>query len=197
MSSAAHIDFHQLRVVVAHPRDSDGEVLIRHLRRLGCKVEHAWPAPGRLGTPADIVFCLLEPQTRELCSALGETSSGALIGVLPDVSDRSLQLLVEAIPQAVLTRPFHPAVILTNLLVARNNFRYQRRLLHKISKLDETLRSVRKVERAKVILMEKRRIGEFEAYAYLREQAMKKRLSIGNIAAVVVESHEVLSGDRD
>jgi len=95
----------------------------------------------------------------------------------------------------VLTKPFDAAVMLTNIVVARNNSRYQGRLLSKIAKLEETLRSLRKVERAKVILMEKRHIDESEAYAYLRDQAMKKRLPIGVVATVVIESDEVLSGD--
>ena len=33
-----HIDFRDLRMVVAHPRDHDGDLLIRHLQRLGCRV---------------------------------------------------------------------------------------------------------------------------------------------------------------
>jgi AmiR/NasT family two-component response regulator len=97
----------------------------------------------------------------------------------------------------VLTKPIDPAALLTNLVVARNNSRYQRRLQSKISKLEETLRSVRKVERAKTILMEKRHIDESEAYAYLRDQAMKKRVPIGVIATVVVESNDVLSDEKD
>lgn len=196
MSPREHVEFLQLRIIVAHPRDHDGELLIRQLQRLGCRVDHWWPPPARLESKADLVFCLLDQRTRELCRALVETSQGALIGIIEAGNERVPQLLVDASPQAVLTKPLDAAVILTSMVVARNNFRYQARLLNKISKLEETLRSIRRVERAKVILMEKRHISESEAYAYLRAQAMKKRLPIGAIAAVVVESDEVLSGDK-
>lgn len=196
MSLGTHVDFRQLRTVVAHPRDHDGELLIRHLQRLGCRVEHLWPPPIRLEAQADLVFCLVEQSTRELCSALAETSQGTLIGIIEPGNERAPQLLVDARPHAVLNKPFDAAVILTNIVVARNNSRYQGRLLTKIAKLEETLRALRKVERAKVILMEKRHIDESAAYEYLRDQAMKKRLTIGMVATAVIESDEVLSKDR-
>ena len=197
MSSGAQIDYRQLRVVVAHPRDPDGEILVRHLQRLGCRVDHLWPTPDQLDTEADIVFCLVEAETRPFCLSLIEKAHAALIGVVDPTHPRSMQLLTDVNPLAVLTKPIDPAALLTNLVVARNNSRYQRRLQSKISKLEETLRSVRKVERAKTILMEKRHIDESEAYAYLRDQAMKKRVPIGVIATVVVESNDVLSDEKD
>lgn len=197
MSSGAQIDYRQLRVVVAHPRDPDGEILLRHLQRLGCRVDHLWPTPDQLDADADIVFCLIEPETRPFCASLIEKAHAALVGVVDPTHPRSMQLLADVNPLAVLTKPVDSAALLTNLVVARNNSRYQRRLQSKISKLEETLRSVRKVERAKTILMEKRHIDESEAYAYLREQAMKKRVPIGVIATVVVESNDVLSDEKD
>jgi AmiR/NasT family two-component response regulator len=197
VASGAQIDYQQLRVVVAHPRDPDGELLLRHLQRLGCRVDHLWPTPDQLDADADVVFCLIEPGTRPFCASLAEKAHAALIGVVDPTQPRSMQLLTDVTPIAVLTKPVDSAALLTNLVVARNNSRYQRRLQSKISKLEETLRSVRKVERAKTILMEQRHIDESQAYAYLREQAMKKRVPIGVIATVVVESNDVLSDEKD
>lgn len=195
--SSAQIDYRQLRVVIAHPRDSDGEVLLRHLQRLGCRVDHLWPTPDRLDADADIVFCLVEPETRPFCASLSDMARAALVAVVDPANPRAMQLLGDATPLAVLTKPVDPAALLTNLMVARNNSRYQRRLQSKISKLEETLKSVRKVERAKTILMERRHIDESEAYAYLREQAMRKRVPIGVVASVVVDSNDVLSDEKD
>jgi AmiR/NasT family two-component response regulator len=48
-----------------------------------------------------------------------------------------------------------------------------------------------------MILMQARHIEESEAYAYLRDQAMKKRVSIGSVASVVVESGNILLGNSD
>ena len=142
-------------------------------------------------------FASLISRTRDLGSSALEASHGALIAIVDPADAWSAQVLVDANPHAVLVKPFEATAILTSILVARNNSGYQWRLLHKISKLEETLRSSRTVERAKAIFMEKRQIGESAAYAYLREQAMRKRIPIGAIAAVVVESDEVLSGEKD
>ncbi len=197
MSSGAQIDYRQLRVVVAHPRDPDGDVLLRHLQRLGCRVDHLWPTPEALDADADVVFCLIEAETRAFCVSLVDKARAALVAVVDPVNPKAMQLLADANPLAVLTKPVDPAALLTNLMVARNNSRYQRRLQSKISKLEETLKSVRKVERAKTILMEQRHIDESEAYAYLRDQAMRKRVPIGVVASVVVESNDVLSDEKD
>jgi len=197
VSLGAQIDYRQLRVVVAHPRDPDGDVLLRHLQRLGCRVDHLWPTPDRLDADADVVFCLIEAETRPFCASLVDKARAALVAVVDPANPRSMQLLADASPLAVLTKPVDSAALLTNLMVARNNSRYQRRLQSKISKLEETLKSVRKVERAKTILMEQRHIDESEAYAYLREQAMRKRVPIGVVASVVVESNDVLSDKKD
>src|SRR5262249_35127048 len=104
-----------------------------------------------------------------------------------------LQAVADCMPQAVVTKPIDPVGLLTNLMMARNNFRYERRLLSKIAKLEETLRSVRKVEQAKSILMQKRGIAEPEAYEYLRQQAMRKRVPIGMIAQAIITADEVLA----
>ena len=100
-------------------------------------------------------------------------------------------------PQAVLVKPFDVTAILTNVVVAHTNSRYQKRLQNKIAKLEKTLKSIRTVERAKMILMQARHIDESEAYAYLRDQAMKKRISIGSVASLVVASGNILLGNSD
>ena len=195
MANTAVTDFRQLHAVVVHPRDNNGELLIRQLQRVGCRVDNLWPPVGPIGANVDVVLCLVKPETRQLASALVEEPNAAMVAVVEQDDPGILQLLADFTPQAVIHAPFNGPALLTNILVARNNSRYQRRLQSKISKLEETLRSVRKVERAKSILMALRKIDEAEAYAYLRDQAMKKRLPIGAIASVVVDSNEMLGAE--
>jgi AmiR/NasT family two-component response regulator len=192
-----HIDFRQLHVVVAHPRDHDGDVLLRYLQSLGCHVEHLWPPVDRLEGSCDLLFGLIDAQTRPLLGSVAGGAALAIIGVVDPASTGTLQLLRDIGPQAVLHKPIDPPAILANVVVARSNARYQKRLLGKIAKLEETLRSVRKVERAKAILMETRHLDESSAYAYLREQAMRKRVPIGVVAGVVVDSKEMLSDKKE
>jgi AmiR/NasT family two-component response regulator len=197
VSIPPHLDFRQLRMVVAHPRDHDGDLLIRHLQRLGCRVDYVWPPGTLLEGDVDVLLCLVDPAARALLDAATAQTGPAVIGIIDPRVAVALRLLHEATPHAVINRPFDPATLVPNLVVARNNLRYQRRQLSKVAKLEETLRSYRKVEQAKAILMEKRKIGEPEAYSFLREQAMRRRVPISVIASVVVESNEVLPGDKE
>jgi len=184
-------------MVVAHPRDHDGEMLIRHIQRLGCRVDSLWPPGQSLDGDVDVLLCLVDPAARVLLDAAAARSGPAVIGIVDPRQAASLRLLHEATPHAVINRPIDPAALVPNLVVARNNLRYQQRQLSKVAKLEETLRSYRKVEQAKAILMERRKIGEPEAYSFLREQAMRRRVPISVIASVVVESNEVLPGDKE
>lgn len=191
------IDFHQLQIIVIHPRDQDGAFLLRNLQRLRCQVDLLWPPPDKIVAAADITFCLLQAETYALCCELMHTRQTAIAGIVDQANPRAPQLLAAVGPQAVLTKPFDATAILTNVLVAYKNSRYQKRLLNKIAKLEETLRSIRTVDRAKLILMQARNIDESEAYAFLRDQAMKKRVSIGSVASVVVESGNILLGNKN
>ena len=116
----------------------------------------------------------------------------ALVVVMDATQTPQLKLLRNCTPQAVLHRPFTAGTVLTSLAVARAQFLYERRLRTRIDKLDETLRSFRSVERAKTILKEKRNLDEEEAYHFMRRQAMKQRVSVGVIAAAIIDSHDIL-----
>ncbi len=181
-----------LRVLVLHPRDRDGETLARQAQRLGCEVRHDWPPSAQPGTDAELVICLVDESTRHV---LDPAETAAVVGVVAPGDAAAHRLLAANAVHAVILKPVDPAAVLTNLIVAHNNARYERRLLSKISKLEETLRSARKVERAKAILMQRRRFDEPEAYAFLRTLAMKRRVPIGEVATAVIESSEMLSGE--
>jgi AmiR/NasT family two-component response regulator len=81
---------------------------------------------------------------------------------------------------------------MTALVLARTRFSYEQRLRGRIDKLDETLRAIRSVERAKAILMSQQRIDEEAAYHFMRRQAMARRVSITAVAAAIVDAHEIL-----
>jgi AmiR/NasT family two-component response regulator len=189
------LDFRALRVLVIHPRDSDGQHLERQLMRLGCQVTACWPSPPDLPPEADTVFCLVDQENQARFAWLADRPAVATIAVLGRSGSPPVRAIKDLMPQAIVLKPCEPQALLTNLVMAHNNFRYERRLLSKIGKLEETLRSVRKVEQAKTILMKQRQIDEASAYEHLRRQAMQKRVPIGVIAAAVLDASEVLTGD--
>lgn len=185
-------DLARLGVAVVHPRDQDGDLLVQHLQRTGCRVVHAWPPPPELPADTDVVFLLVDGRSALDVPWLAGAPAAAVVAVVGRETPAVFGLLSSCSPQAVIVKPADRLEILTNLILAHNNFRYERRLLSKVSKLEDTLRSIRKVEKAKAILMRTRHIEEPDAYEYLRSQAMKKRVPITVVAAAVIDAHEVL-----
>lgn len=179
-------------MVVAHPPEREGERLVRSLQRLGARVELQWPPAGRLDGDVAALFSVANPVAHPLLHAAAADAQAAIVAIVDSRDPAALRFLDDATPHAVLVAPFDATAIAAGLVVAFGNLGLQRRQLSKIARLEETLRSYRKVEQAKAILMQRRRMGEPEAYGYLRDQAMRRRVSIGAVAALVVESNEVL-----
>jgi AmiR/NasT family two-component response regulator len=191
------IDLHGMQVLVVVPRDRDGDALIHHLQRLGAQPRHIWPPVDRVDPKVELLFCLVDHGTRALAASLIDAADLTVIGVTDPGNPHTLQLLSSLNPHGILVRPIDPGAVLSCIAVARSNVSFQRRLRIKIAKLEERLRTVRKVDQAKAILMAKRHIDEPQAFAFLRELAMRRRVPIGVVASLVVESNEVLSDNPD
>jgi AmiR/NasT family two-component response regulator len=185
-------DFSQLDIAVALRRDDDGEFLIRELQRTRARVRHVWPLPDRLPEDADVVFCDLTPGLLERIPWVPGDPTAALVVVMPPAAPPDLDLLKNCAADAVLHRPFAAHAAVTSLALALGTFAYGERLRARIDKLDETLHSIRSVERAKAILMDRDKLREEEAYHFLRRQAMDRHVSISAVAAAIIDSHEIL-----
>ncbi len=181
-----------LEILVLTQRDADGQTLIRELQRTRAAVRHVWPIPDRLPQQADAVFCDLVPDLATRLPWLPGEAAAALIVVLPDRGPADLLALHDSAPHAVLPRPLSAGAVVPTLITGYEQLQYERRLRSRIDKLDETLRAMRNVERAKAILMRSRSIDEEEAFQFLRRQAMERRISIGRLAETVIASQDLL-----
>jgi AmiR/NasT family two-component response regulator len=186
----------ETHALVVHPRDRDGEELIRHLQRIGCQVQSIWPPPAQVPKHANIVFYLLERQGSSYLPWRPGDRPLALIAIVDYESPTVLRALIESNAHAVISKPIRPFGILTNLVMARALHSYEMRLLGKIGKLEETLRSRRDIDKAIQILMSIRGISEDDAYKAIRQQAMSKRVSTALIASSIINANEVLEGPR-
>ena len=195
-STTSSIDLRDIHCAVVHPRDRDGELLIRCVQRMSGHVTHIWPPEDTLEQPIDLLFCAFESAALTLLRLATTRAGLAIIGILDAANGGQLQLLKITTPHALLVRPLEAHAIPAQILLALNNARFQARQQSKIVKLEDTLRSYRKVEQAKAILMSRRKIGEPEAYGYLREQAMRRRVSIGALATAIVDASEMLSEEQ-
>jgi AmiR/NasT family two-component response regulator len=182
-----------LEIVVAVPPDKGGELLGRELSRMSSGVRRIWPLPPRLSGGVDVMFCELTAELLHSLPWIPGQPTAALVVVMDATQEAPhWEVLRNCTPHAVLHRPFTSVMVRTSLAIARAQFLYERRLRTRIDKLDETLRSFRCVERAKSILKEKRNLDEENAYHFMRRQAMNQRVSVGVIAAAIVDSHDIL-----
>lgn len=191
-AAALPFDLSSLDIVVASERDEMGDALIRDLEHTRARVRHVWPVPARLPDDTDVVFCDFAPDLASRIPWVPGDPKAALVVILARDSAADLDLLFHCAPDAVLHRPFTGQATLTSLVLARAHFTYERRLRGRIEKLDETLRTIRCVERAKAILISRRKMREDEAYQFMRRQAMSRRVPISTIANTIVDTEELL-----
>jgi len=191
-AAGAAAEISSLEIVLAVPRDDQGDMLARELLRTRSSVRRIWPLPPRLPERVDIMLCELVPELPQCLPWVPGQPQTALVVVTQAVEMPQLKLLRDCAPHGVLHRPFTSGTVLTSLAMARAQFLYELRLRSRIDKLEETVRSFRSVERAKIILMEKRNLDEEEAYHFMRRRAMSQRVSVGAVAAAIIDSHDIL-----
>ncbi|KIU45461.1 MULTISPECIES: ANTAR domain-containing protein [Bradyrhizobium] len=185
-----------LSAVVVAPVDDQIGMLMRELQRFRMRVRQVWPMPESVPADADVVYCEYSSDLARRLPWIPGDARSALVVILPATEAVQADALCHATPNAVLPRPFTPNAVLSSLVLARSQFGYERRLRSKIEKLDDNLRSMRTVERAKAILMATRQMPETEAYGFIRRQAMDRRVSASAVAAAIVDSFELLGYDH-
>jgi len=96
-------------------------------------------------------------------------------------------------PQSILHLPARPEAVFSAISLSMNQFSYEKRLKERIEKLEDNLHLVRQIERAKIILMNKKGYTDAEAYAELRSLAMEKRMTVASVADALLASQSILS----
>lgn len=187
-----HREFRDLEIAVLTAPDEAGTHLVRELQRTRARVQHVWPIPELIPAAFDVVYCDLVNDLPQRLPWLPGKPDAALVVVTAPKRPLDLNILHNCAPQAVVHLPVTAQAVLASLFLARNHFLYERRLRGRIDKLDDNIRTMRSVEHAKAILMQSRSISEEEAYHYLRRHAMERRVTIGALANVIVDSQELL-----
>lgn len=185
--------FADLDIVAMLPRDAEGERLIRELQKTRARVRHHWSADGEIPTDADMLFCVLSEDLPRRLPWLPGSPPLALVVVLPATGALNAEALRNCAPHGVIQLPVAGQVVPAVLETARGQYLYACRMQRRIEKLDENLRTIRNVERAKGILISTRRMSEEEAYRFLRKRAMERRVSIGALASLIVDSQDLLA----
>ena len=194
MAGASRIwrDLRRARILVVHPRDEDGDVLVGHLRRLGCEVRATWPFPAVI--PADIDTVFLNIDEVQIDQVLGqlEEQQPAVIAIASYESPIALQAIMDLNAHGVIIKPLRTLGILTQFALARYRKSYERRLAGKVNKLEEAIKGRRSVEKAVIALQAVSGLDEEAAYKLLREQATEKRVPMSVIAENVISAQETM-----
>lgn len=179
------------RVLVIHPADREIDELLKHLRRIGCHAQLEWPAPAILPADADFVFFAISPTGPAVAPQSAPGNEPSLIAIVDYENPTALKSLLDSNAHCFISKPIRPSGILSSLVMARALHGYQGRLLAKVAKLEETLRSRREIERATRILMDLKGLSEDRAYQLIRQQATAQRLAMGVVARSIVTAHRV------
>ena len=181
------------RVVVFHPKDADGEMLVQQLERIGCQVVSMCPPLPELPDTVDVVFCAVRPDHAAMrCAWMGGEPPVPVIAVInyenPTVVDAALRLGA----RAMLVSPVRSAGILSSLALAKQAQAEWRELRRRITRLEQKLLSANQISEAKAILVRTRQVSDDEAYRIIREQAMSKRIATEDIARAIIQANGIL-----
>jgi AmiR/NasT family two-component response regulator len=182
------------RVLVVHPRDVEGDALIDQLKRIGCNVRGTWPPPAELPNDVDTVFHLVETTETPAFVASASEDGPTFIAIVDYENPTVLKRLLDSNAHGVVNKPIRPFGILSSMVLARSMRGYTRRLEGKVQKLEETLKARRDVDKAVKILVSLKKIGDAEAYELIRAQATQKRLSMAQVATMVIGAEDVMTG---
>jgi AmiR/NasT family two-component response regulator len=186
-------DLRSLRVVVFHPSDQDGEEIIRQLQRIGCQVKAFWPPLERLPEDVDLVFLAVRPEViGHEFPWLKAAQTPALIAVVNYENPTVLEAVIKVDAHGVLASPVKSFGLLTSLVVARQLAAKEQEQTKQIMRLEQRLGGIRKLTKAKGILMQTRDISEDQAYEIIRDQAMSKRVTTEEIATAIINANEIL-----
>ena len=83
----------RMHILVIHPEDQEREMLLAHIRRVGCQVESVWPAPESLPGSADVVLFLLNRVRDE--KSLGWMAASETIARIAIISFETPEILAE------------------------------------------------------------------------------------------------------
>lgn len=179
----------RVRMLVIHPEDSEREILLAHLKRVGCTVECRWPPPDALPDNVDVVLFLLNRnQGDRSLSWMSSAQAIARIAIIAFETPEILGELQRVNAHGVISKPIRVFGILAALTTALGLANHENRLKQRIRTLDETLKSRRIIEKAVAVLCESRDITEDEAYRRLRDKAQSSNATIASVAAAVVAS---------
>jgi len=185
-------DLRSICVAVVYPPGEDPDVLLDQLKRIGCRLKVIWPFPVDPPSGCDVIFFQVSQELQGSMSWSASAVEATLVALSDYENPTTLKLLLDTSAHGVITRPFRSSGVLSTLVLARSSRGYQERLQSKVNKLEDTIRSRRQIEKAVRLLTETQNLSESKAYEHMRSRATALRVTVAEVATMVVEAHEAM-----
>lgn len=177
--------------VILHREDSNTERLIRQLGLLGIRTRQQWAPLGAEDIP-DIVLVDADQGWDDLLPWNGETPSRPVVALLGSEAPGRIAWALKQGASAVIAKPVATSAVYPALVMALAIHEERRDATGRLRYLEERIRMRPLVYAAVEKLKTARGLDEERAYAILRDCAMRRRLSMEQIAAIFLGGTEPL-----
>lgn len=185
-------DLRSICVAVIYPPGEDRDIVVQQLQRIGCRLKIVWPFPAEPPRDADVIFFSVSQELEGNSTWAASAVHAALVALSDYESPTTLKLLLDTHAHGVLTKPFRSSGVLSTLVLARSSKGFQERQQSKIDKLETTMKSRRQIEKAIRMLAEHQHLTEAQAYEHMRSRATSLRVSVAEVAAMLIEAQEAM-----
>lgn len=143
----------------------------------------------------DVVVIDVDSPSRDILEQLAMMHRHAprpVVMFSADGDDQLIGAVVEAGVTTYVVNGLAPARLAPIIQVALARFRQQSSMQRALEEVQQRLADRKLVDRAKGLLMEKRGMNEAEAYAALRQQAMKQGAKLADVARRIIDMADLL-----
>lgn len=166
--------------------ERDIAILRRQLDRLGMTVAEHDPAEPPPADPVDIIVLDADCVPIRSDSAPAWTFKAPVIALIGTETPSRLKWLLDLQPASFLIKPLRSAGLYTALVVAFDTAQRRRDDAAHVAKLEDRIRGRRVVFAAVLQVMRAHALSEDDAFALIRETAMRHRSTIEQLCADII-----------
>ncbi len=180
-------------MLVLFPPEADSASLLTQLRRIGCSAEICWPNPLVIDARIDLIFLYISPEVERVDYGWLHENGPPIISVTNSENPTMIDEALRIGAMAILMAPIQASGLLSTIITTLHQHAKNARNVHRSLQLEKKIVSVKLLEEAKRILIDKQNIFENEAYELIRSQAMAQRVPIEDIAREIIQSEKIMS----
>jgi two-component system, response regulator / RNA-binding antiterminator len=143
----------------------------------------------------DVIILDIDSPSRDTLEQLAMLQRHApkpVVMFTADGNDRLIRDALGAGVAAYVVDGLAPSRLAPILSVAMVRFEQQAHARQRVDELEQKLRDRKEIDRAKGLLMDKRGLSEADAYALLRQEAMKQGLKLADVARRILSVADLL-----